>query len=210
MVRNFLAYLQGLRRHRRFLHLLEPLGNGGGSNYRCIAPSHIAVERERRGKAYLADGSTLQWDHQRLLDPVRQLNATRCNALLSWEKVSKSRKEFVSSLAAGHMGIKKILGRVNERFYWVCCSKYVCTFSKNCDTCSSRWWPVRKQWALFGRLAHDGALMECSVINVLDPLLLSVVGNRNLLTAADYHIKWMEAYPLPIIRKLNSGRSSGE
>ena len=43
-----------------------------------------------------------------------------------------------SSPTAGHLGVNKTLGRVRERFYWVQCSKDVCSFCRNCDLCSYR------------------------------------------------------------------------
>ena len=58
-----------------------------------------------------------------------------------WEDVLQ---QLHSSPTAGHLGVNKTPGRIHESFYWVQCSKDVCTFCKNYDLCLSQRSPMRK------------------------------------------------------------------
>jgi hypothetical protein len=86
------------------------------------------------------------------------------------------------------------MGKVKERFYWVNYHSDV-KWCKMCDDCSSRSDPKKKPRAQLRQ--HVGNPMERIAIDVLGPLPTTDGGNKYLLIAADYFMKWVEAYPLP-------------
>ena len=73
------------------------------------------------------------------------------------------------SSTAGHLGVDKTLGKEQERFCWVPCSKDVKAFCKNCDLCASRQGPARKIRAPLSQYSI-GAPMERLDIDILGPL----------------------------------------
>ena len=99
------------------------------------------------------------------------------------------------SSTAGHLGVDKTRGKVRERFYWAPCSKNVEAFCNNCNLCASRRDPARKIRAPLSQY-NVGASMEQLAIDILEPLPQSKQGNKYILIAADYFIKWVEAYPM--------------
>ena len=99
------------------------------------------------------------------------------------------------SRTGGHFGVAKTLGKIRERYFWPYCRRDVERWCRNCEQCSSRKGPQRKQRGPM-RQFIVGAPLERIAIDVLGPLPVSERGNRYLLIVADYFTKWVEAYPL--------------
>lgn len=58
-----------------------------------------------------------------------------------WSLREKVLKELHGSVTAGHFGIAKTHGCVQQRFYWVNCQDDVREWCRNCDvSASSTWW----------------------------------------------------------------------
>ena len=112
----------------------------------------------------------------------------------------KFRSEVLSqlhdSISGGHLGNKKTLGKVRERFYWLQCQKDVKRWIQNCDLCASRSGPQRKNRAPMGQY-NVGAPLERIAIDVMGPLPTTKHGNKYLLVVQDYFTKWVEAYSIP-------------
>ena len=84
------------------------------------------------------------------------------------------------SLTADHLGVNKTRGRIQERFYWVPCSKDAKAFCKTCDLCASRRGFAKKIGAPLSQ--YNGAPTEQLAIYVLGPLPLSSQANKYILT----------------------------
>ena len=105
-------------------------------------------------------------------------------------------KQLHEAPTAGHLGINKTIGRIQQRFYWCNYSEDIRRWCTSCDLCASRKGPQRKNRAPMGQY-NVGLPMERIALDILGPLPLSESGNQYLLIIADYFTKWPEAYPLP-------------
>ena len=105
-------------------------------------------------------------------------------------------KELHGTQTTGHFGVNKTTQRVKQRFYWPQCQTDVKRFIKECDMCSSRKGPHKKQKAPL-QLYTVGAPMERIAIDIMGPLPVSRNGNRYVLVTMDYFSKWPEVYPIP-------------
>ena len=97
---------------------------------------------------------------------------------------------------AGHLGVKKTLQRVKERFYWPGCTKDVKDWCRACDHCASNERPTHKPQAPL-KTYNVGAPLERIALDSLGPLPDSDLGNKYILIIGDYFSKWTEAYAIP-------------
>ena len=105
-------------------------------------------------------------------------------------------KELHNSKSAGHLGEKKTLARLRERFYWLGCGRDVRLWCQSCDECASRKPPAKSSRAPMQRY-NVGAPLERIALDVLGPLPETDRGNKYILVVADYFTKWTESYALP-------------
>ena len=105
-------------------------------------------------------------------------------------------QELHAGLTSGHLGEKKTLSRLRQRFYWVGMRADVQGWCRACDTCCAKKGPARKTRAPL-QLHHVGAPMERVAVDIAGPLPLTSRGNRFILVVMDYFTKWPEAYALP-------------
>ena len=110
------------------------------------------------------------------------------------------REELVSELhggqTGGHLGQKKTLAKVRQRFYWAGMSADVRSFVRQCDTCASKKSPAKARKAPLQQYAV-GAPMQRVALDILGPLPETERGNKYILVIGDYFSKWVEAYPVP-------------
>lgn len=97
---------------------------------------------------------------------------------------------------AGHLGVKKTLQRVKQRYYWIGSSRDVKRWCQNCSGCSSRRRPQKKFQAPM-QVYNVGAPLERIAIDVLGPLPETQQGNRYILVVMDYFSKWVETHAMP-------------
>ena len=105
-------------------------------------------------------------------------------------------REVHDAPAAGHLGAKKTLGRLRDRFYWRGCDRDVRRWCRQCDLCSSRKGPSKRPRAPI-KAYNVGAPLERIAIDITGPLPKTDAGNRYVLLVADYFTKWTEAYAIP-------------
>lgn len=64
--------------------------------------------------------------------------------------------EVHCSNASGHFGVRKTLGRLKQRVFWVGMQKDVCEWCKVCDVCCARMGPGRKTSCYFISISGRG------------------------------------------------------
>ncbi len=105
-------------------------------------------------------------------------------------------RQLHDSRTAGHLGQKKTLQRLRERYFWLGQRLDVEKWCKGCSTCVNKSKP---------RVAHRapmkvyvvGAPMERLTLDILGPLPESNQGNRYILCIGDYFTRWVWAVALP-------------
>ena len=144
-----------------------------------------------------------QWSVLRLSEGVLQRRWESCDGNVAfWQTVVpvKMRAELVREAhggnASGHFGVRKTLGRLKQRVYWVGMRKDVSEWCKICDVCCAKMGPGRRTVAPL-QVYQVGAPMERVAVDILGPFPQTIRGNRFVCVAMDYFTKWPEAYPLP-------------
>lgn len=105
-------------------------------------------------------------------------------------------RELHAGVTSGHLGEKKTLKRLRQRFYWVGMRNDVSEWCRACDVCSAKKGPVRRNRAPL-QLYSVGAPMERVAVDIAGPLPVTPRGNRFVCVVMDYFTKWPEAYALP-------------
>lgn len=105
-------------------------------------------------------------------------------------------RELHAGATSGHLGEKKTLCRLRQRFYWVGMRKDVSEWCKACDVCSAKKGPVRRNRAPL-QVYCVGAPMERVAVDIAGPFPVTPRGNRFVCVVMDYFTKWPEAYALP-------------
>ncbi|CAC5382342.1 unnamed protein product [Mytilus coruscus] len=120
---------------------------------------------------------------------------------VTWQKVIPENlkecvlKQLHNSVTGGHLGIKKTLSKVRQRFFWFGVRKYIENWCSKCDVCASRKRPNRKPKAPM-RQYNVGAPLERVAMDIMGPLPRSIQGNNFLLVIGDYFTKFVHAIPL--------------
>lgn len=104
--------------------------------------------------------------------------------------------ELHCSITAGHLGVNKMLHKVQRRYYWVGLAADVRLWVKRCTTCARLKNPPKKNKAPLQRY-RVGAPIERVAMDILGPLPETDNGNKYVLVVGDYFTKWIESYPLP-------------
>ncbi|KAL5018859.1 hypothetical protein ScPMuIL_004581, partial [Solemya velum] len=99
------------------------------------------------------------------------------------------------SPTGGHLGIKKTLCKVRQRFFWHGLRKDVENWCRKCDTCAARKMPLRRAKAPMKQY-NVGAPLERIAIDIMGPLPKSRRGCKYLMVVADYFTKWTKAFPI--------------
>ena len=105
-------------------------------------------------------------------------------------------KDIHEGAAGGHLGERKMLGRLKERFYWPGCSEGVREWCRACARCAMRKSPAPKNRAKLQSL-RAGYPMQIVCVDIMGPLPITDKGSKYVLVAADCFTKWVEAYGIP-------------
>ena len=105
-------------------------------------------------------------------------------------------QQLHNSPTGGHFGRKKTLEKVKEKYYWIQRQRSVFDWCRNCQVCSTRKGPQRRQHGP-AQLYIVGSPMERVAVDILGPLPISNAGNKYLLVAMDYFTKWPEVFAIP-------------
>lgn len=97
---------------------------------------------------------------------------------------------------SGHLGVRKTLEKIRQRFYWPGLQTDVRTYVKGCDFCSRKKRPMPTKRAPMG-LFQVSYPMERIATDILGELPETQKGNKYILVVSDYFSKWTESFPMP-------------
>ena len=125
-------------------------------------------------------------------------DATGCHLQFIVPKVLRTEifSQMHNSLISGHLGRKKTLGKLLQRFFWFNVREDVHMWIVKYDICASIKPPVRKPRAPLGKMPVGAPLDRIST-DFLGPLPLTPRGNRYILLATDHFTKWVEIMAVP-------------
>ena len=110
------------------------------------------------------------------------------------------REDILRSLhndpSAGHLGHRRTLSRVRQRFYWPGLGRDVEEWCRRCSLCASRKTTGSKPRAPLTTV-RAGYPMERIALDIMGPLPVTDRRNRYILVVGDYFTKWVEAFPIP-------------
>ena len=117
-------------------------------------------------------------------------------------------RELDESPVGGHLGQDKVIGKLQQRFYWL---GSVTDAKQWCNTCPA--YAVRKthpprQQAPLQTITAD-ASMQTVAVDILGPFPDSPSENHYILAAMDYFTCWGEAYAIPKSRGCHCCRQAG-
>ena len=130
------------------------------------------------------------------------LKTRKKRQVCQWVVPNKQRKEFLHHLHDGalgaHLGEKKILQKLKERFYWPGHATDVRNWCHSCEPFAQRKTPIPKPRAPLVSI-QVGHPMQLVATDIVGPFPESTSGNSYVLVAADmdYFTRWVEAYLIP-------------
>lgn len=105
-------------------------------------------------------------------------------------------KQLHDGKTGAHLGIKKTLHKVRERYFWYALRKDVENWCKLCDICNSRRNSLRKSKAPL-QTYNVGAPNERIAIDFMGPFVKTNKGNKYLMVVGDLFSKWTECFSIP-------------
>ena len=130
-----------------------------------------------------------KWENARGNDSHLQLVVPR-------SRIPEVLQLFHNGSSGGHLGVKRTLVKIRERFYWINCRDDVEDWCRKCTNCASVKGPhVRSRGAL--KVYNVGAPWERIALDVAGPFPESENGNRYFLVVMDYFTKWPEVFAIP-------------
>ena len=96
---------------------------------------------------------------------------------------------------SGHLGLKKTLGKVKERFYWPRYESDTEAYIRACRQCQTRNPPYPQPKAPMGTVRATRPFEKVSW-DIMGPLPASEQGHKYILVVTDLFTKWVEAFPL--------------
>ncbi|CAK1594350.1 unnamed protein product [Parnassius mnemosyne] len=145
----------------------------------------------------------VQWDNLLIQDGVlcrkwENGRGDRCHLqmVVPKAKVPDVLQLYHSGCSGGHMGVKRTLLKIRERFYWVHYRDDVEDWCRKCTTCAAVKGPqILSRGAL--KLYNVGAPLERIAIDVAGPFPESESGNKYFMVVMDYFTKWPEVFAIP-------------
>lgn len=105
-------------------------------------------------------------------------------------------REIHDGVSGGHLGVKRTLTKVRERFYWLHCRDDVQDWCRKCTTCAAVKGPQTRSRGNL-RLYNVGAPWERIAVDVAGPFPVTDSGNKYFMVVMDYFTKWPEVFAIP-------------
>lgn len=142
-----------------------------------------------------------RWESLELRDNILYYRFENTRGSISWLAViPASAKETIlkqlhDGITGGHLGIKKTLLKIQQRYFWHQMRKDVESWCRNCHFCGSKK-PPPKKWRAHLQQYNVGAPLERIGMDILGPFPRTSRGNKYLLVIGDYFTKWLDAIPV--------------
>ncbi|CAF4895233.1 unnamed protein product [Pieris macdunnoughi] len=144
-----------------------------------------------------------QWDSLVLHNGVlcRKWENTRGDAshlqlVVPRSKVRNILEMFHDGSSGGHLGVKRTLLKIKERFYWIHCREDVEDWIRKCKACAAVKGPQTRTRA--GMKQYNvGAPWERIAVDIAGPFPLTEKGNKYIMVVMDYFTKWPEVFAIP-------------
>ena len=105
-------------------------------------------------------------------------------------------QEIHDGASGGHLGIKKTLLKVRQRYYWLNCREDIEQWCRKCTACASVKGPQTRSRGKL-QLYNVGAPWERIAIDVAGPFPVTDDGNKYIVVIQDYFTKWPEVFAIP-------------
>lgn len=110
--------------------------------------------------------------------------------------VKKVLRELHDGVSGGHLGIRRTLVKIRERFYWLHLREDVEEWCRKCTKCAAVKGPhTRSRGKL--RLYNVGVPWERIAVDVAGPFPVTEDGNKYFMVVMDYFTKWPEVFAIP-------------
>ena len=159
--------------------------------------------KEIQDRSFYVKSLWNQWERLDIKDKllVRRWDVTETGQILWQAVVPMKQRRIVLNYAhdikaSGHLGIRKTLGRIRQRFYWPGLQNDVRTYVGGCEKCAKRKGPGRIKRAPM-QIVRSGYPMERIAVDILGELPETENGNKYIPVVSDYYTKWTESYPMP-------------
>ena len=106
---------------------------------------------------------------------------------------------------AGHLGIKKTLSKIRQRYYWPGLENDVRAYIAGCEKCMKHKGPIPKKRGPM-QITRSGYPMERIAVDILGEFLMTENGNKYILVVGDYFTKWKECFPMPNMEAITVAR----
>jgi hypothetical protein len=97
---------------------------------------------------------------------------------------------------SGHLGVRRTLTKISNRFFWERLAIDVTNYVQSCPYCQGRK-GVNKRPAGFLQCIQVARPFQKVGIDLLGPFPLSNTGNKMIIVAVDYLKKWVELRAMP-------------
>lgn len=144
-----------------------------------------------------------QWDSLEIKDGVLfrkwetpKGDQTTLQLIVPRKQVASLLRYIHDGVSGGHLGVKKTLEKLRQRFYWIHCREDVEDWCKKCTTCASVKGPQTRSKGKL-KLYNVGAPWERIAVDVAGPFPESDEGNKYIIVVQDYFTKWPEVFATP-------------
>ena len=149
-------------------------------------------------KSYWAQWDSLTLDNGVLYRKWETNNGKEftLQVIIPRSKVAPLLRHIHDGVSGGHLGVRKTLLKVRQRFYWLHCREDVEDWCRKCTACASVKGPQTRTKGKM-KLYNVGAPWERIAIDVAGPFPETDDGNKYIIVVQDYFSKWPEVFATP-------------